>query len=211
MKAHWRKLAGLLPLSLEKKVYRSYFQSLHNEWEKGDKHAPPPHLLKQAVVSDYAKKFNIKILVETGTYLGDMVFAMQDQFAKIYSIELSPHFYAKAVARFSGNKKVTILQGDSGNVLNQLVPELKSAALFWLDGHYSGGQTAKGEKECPIYEELKAVFASPFEHVVLIDDARLFIGQHDYPTIEELKKFVIDLRPVSKFDFQNDVIIITSK
>ena len=83
------------------------------------------------------------------------------------------------------------MQGDSGNVLNQLVPELNSAALFWLDGHYSGGQTAKGEKECPIYEELKSILASSLEHIVLIDDARLFIGQHDYPTIEELKDFVI--------------------
>lgn len=210
MKSHWRKLAALLPPELEKRIYRSYFQSMYNEWEKREKKFPPPHLIKQQLLRRYATEKKISVLVETGTYLGDMVFAMQDQFEKIYSIELSHHFYEKAIQRFMKHKHVSILEGDSGEVLKSLVPILKTPALFWLDGHYSGGQTAKGKKECPIYEELKSIFNSPFDHVILIDDARLFIGQHDYPTVDELKQYVIQARPQSKIEFENDAIIITS-
>jgi len=34
---------------------------------------PPPHIIKQKIIRTYAKTFKINILVETGTYLGDMV------------------------------------------------------------------------------------------------------------------------------------------
>jgi hypothetical protein len=44
--------------------------------------------------------------------------------------------------------------------------------MFWLDRHYSGGFTAKGEKDCPIIEELDAISnGSHLKHSILIDDA----------------------------------------
>lgn len=57
---------------------------------------PPPHLIKQETVKEYAHKFSIDILIETGTYLGDMVFAMKDVFSQIYSIELDSDLCMKA-------------------------------------------------------------------------------------------------------------------
>ena len=209
MKSHWRKLAALLPLELEKKVYRSYYQSMHDEWAKGEKKFPPPHLLKQELLKQYAQQNHLSVLVETGTYLGDMVYAMQDQFKQIYSIELSPHFYQRAVQRFRKVENVKIIEGDSGKVLAHLVPQLTGPALFWLDGHYSGGQTAKGDKECPIYEELNSIFASSWGHTILIDDARLFVGENDYPTIDELESFVLTKKQQAAFELKNDSIAIT--
>ena len=53
------------------------------------------------------------------------------------------------------------------------------------------GITAKADIDTPIVEELKAVFQHPIKnHVILIDDARLFVGADDYPTIEGLKEIV---------------------
>jgi hypothetical protein len=83
---------------------------------------------------------------------------------------------------------------------------LQSEALFWLDGHYSGGLTAKGEKECPVYEELNSIFASPFQHFIFMDNARLFVGNNDYPTIAEMKDFVKLQKTSYYFSIENDCI-----
>ena len=157
------------------------------EWEKNGRPSPPPHIVKQLAIEEYQKKFDLKILVETGTYLGDMVEAQQNRFEKVYSIELSKKLFQRAIKRFKIHSHITILNGDSGIVLNKLITEIDKPALFWLDGHYSGGITAKGEKECPVLEELETILKSDLYHIILIDDARLFNGTHDYPTLDEIK------------------------
>lgn len=211
MKDHWRRLASLTPAFVEKKIYDIHFRYLHKQWEKGDRSLPPSHLVKQRMVKQYAAEGKHEILVETGTYMGDMIFAMQDVFRKIYSIELSPFFYQKALKRFKKYKHIKLTEGDSGKVLEALVPTLDASALFWLDGHYSGGTTALGDKECPIYEELSHILKSPLNHSIIIDDARLFVGKNDYPTVDDLQQFVSSKKPQSHFQFENDAIIITIK
>src|SRR5436190_6339757 len=57
-----------------------------------------PHTVKRRVVRDYAKRYGARTLVETGTYLGDMIAAMAGSFETLHSIELSDEFYAKARA-----------------------------------------------------------------------------------------------------------------
>ena len=105
------------------------------------------------------------------------------------------------------DKKITILQGDSGKVLFDLCIQITEPAIFWLDGHYSEGITAKGDKFCPIYEELSAIFQSQkLPHVLLIDDARLFIGKNDYPTISDLTDFILRNRPEASVSSENDII-----
>jgi hypothetical protein len=79
--------------------------------------------------------------------------------------------------------------------------------LFWLDGHYSGGITAKGRTDTPVAEELEHILTHPvMGHVVLIDDARCFVGQDHYPTLDELKEMILNKRPDWVFDVENDII-----
>lgn len=211
MKAHWRKIIELLPLQLQKSVFQNHFSKLHKQWLNDGKPFPPSHLSKQQHLLKWAASNNLKVLIETGTYMGDMVFAMQDAFKKIISIELADVFYLKAVKRFRKQGHIEIIHGDSGKVLRDVMPMIKENALIWLDGHYSGGLTAKGEKECPVFEELHHVFTSAFNHTILIDDARLFTGQNDYPTINALKQFVQQRKPSYDFLLDNDAIVITPK
>ena len=179
------------------------------EWEKNGRPFPPPHIIKQMAIEEYKNKFHIEILVETGTYLGEMVEAQLNNFSRIISIELSKKFYKRAKQKFKNNPKVELLQGDSGKKLNEVVPLLNGPALFWLDGHYSGGITAKGEKECPVPEELNTILKSPLPHIILIDDARLFNGTHDYPTIEQIKEIIRSNNRQYMVEIKDDIIRLT--
>lgn len=178
-----------------------------SNWEKSGKPLPPPHAYKQQVISEYKLKYNIETFVETGTYLGEMVEAQLKNFKQIFSIELGKDLYENAVKKFSNEKHVTIIEGDSGKVLNDIMRAVKTSAIFWLDGHYSEGITAKGEKVCPIYEELGVIFNAPaLKHVLLVDDARLFDGTNDYPSKDELIIFIKKHKPAAEIDIDGDII-----
>lgn len=86
-------------------------------WDKAGRPAPPPHIVKQKALRDYSKTYGLRILVETGTYLGDMVEAMKADFDRIYSIELSKDLHEKAAKKFADVKNVELIHGDSGTEL----------------------------------------------------------------------------------------------
>ena len=177
------------------------------KWEQNGCPVPPPHLVKQMTIAEYQQKYNISILVETGTFLGDMVEAQKRRFNQIFSIELGVDLYRNTLKRFRRNEHIKILLGDSGKVLPDILSEINEPAIFWLDGHYSAGITAKGDKDCPIYEELNAIFNSKkFNHILLIDDARCFNGEGDYPTIEDLSSFINSRDKNYTVEIKNDII-----
>jgi len=155
-------------------------------WSGSSGCAPPP--LKRMVICAYLRRFRLQSFVETGTYCGDTL-AMVAQDAKIQctSIELSPLYAQSARTRFKKYSNVKILEGDSGILITEVVKELNQPALFWLDGHYSAGDTAKGQVNTPVSQELAAILDSPIkDHVVLIDDVRHFDGSQDYPWLDEV-------------------------
>lgn len=178
-----------------------------NKWQKSSCPVPPPHIVKQMTIGEYHQKYQYTTLVETGTYKGDMVEAQKTRFKKIISIELGVDLYMKAKKRFNNDKNVIIVQGDSGKVLPKILLDINEPAIFWLDGHYSAGITAKGDKECPIFEELDSIFNSKkFNHILLIDDARCFLGEGDYPTIEKLTEYIRNKNEKYQVEVKHDII-----
>jgi len=108
-------------------------------------------------------------------------------FPRVHTIELDPVLAERAAARFASVPHVSVHPGDSGHVLRDLLPAIEGPCLFWLDGHYSGGITARGETDTPIRAELDAIAASGLRPVaILIDDVRVFGTDDAYPTIEEV-------------------------
>jgi hypothetical protein len=169
----------------------------------------PKHTQKQAVIRQFAQKYGIQYLVETGTCHGDMVAAMQKEFKKIISIELSQPFYQEVCERFKDVSNVELIHGDSAKELPQVVARLEERAIFWLDGHYSGIGTARGEKDTPVNEELRTILKPGLpDHIVLIDDARCFGTEPTYPTLEQLRQLVQSLRPGWIFEVAGDAIRI---
>mgnify|MGYP001806117693 FL=1 len=178
-------------------------------WERNGKPLPPPNKVKHNTIKAYAQKFSIHTLVETGTYLGDTIYACRNSFEKIYSIDLSIPLHEKAKKRFAGFSHITLLLGDSTTVLLDVIPQLQEPTLFWLDAHYCGGITGLGDLETPIWRELEAIFNHHItDHVILIDDARLFQGKNDYPTVEEIHNWVVSRRSHWVFEVADDIMVI---
>jgi hypothetical protein len=138
-----------------------------------------------------------------------MVEALKIDFDRIYSIELSPELHARAKERFRLDPHISILHGDSAKELGAVLAELQQPALFWLDGHYSSGPTAKGEKDTPVLDELAQIFATDeSRHVIVIDDARCFGTCAAYPRMDELVAFVREKRPDAEVIIESDCFIV---
>ncbi len=180
---------------------------LLREWEGQGRPVPPPAVYKQDTLRAYGRRFGLAVFIETGTYFGDTVRAVKDQFRRLYSVELSTDLARLARARFRGDPHITILRGDSETVLPGILAGVQEPCLFWLDGHYSEGVTALGRHATPILTELETIFAHPVKgHVILIDDARLFGQEKGYPTLEEMHRLAARSRPDLGFEVEDDII-----
>lgn len=161
---------------------------------------------KGRLVREYIKKFSIDTFIETGTYNGSMVAAITSHVKNVYSIELDEKLHILAREQFKDNPNIHIFCGDSGKLLPGILCSIKEPCLFWLDAHYSGDITAKGETNTPILQELDAILKSPHDHVILIDDARSYKGEDDYPSIETIKAIIHKVHPDWVFEVRDDII-----
>jgi hypothetical protein len=123
--------------------------------------------------------------VETGTFRGDTAAWAAAHFRQVTTIEMSAAIHAAAKARFGSLTNVRAIEGDSRAALGELLAGLAQPAIFWLDAHWSGLDTAGVEAECPVLDELARINASPQAHAVLVDDARLFCAPPPRPHLAE--------------------------
>lgn len=181
----------------------------YDHWKRQGSKGPAPYLHKQGLPLAYARRFGLGTFVETGTYAGDTVAHVLRDFRRVYSIELDDRLYRAAARRFRDQSHVRILHGDSATLLPRLLAELDEPALFWLDAHYSGGITARGNADTPIMTELRTILeADRRAHVILIDDARCFGDDPAYPRIEDVAALVRECRVHWAVEVSEDVIRI---
>ena len=161
-----------------------------SNWKKRGYLESSPQLVKQSVFLKYG--LDDAVWVETGTFLGTTTKYLSEFFPHVYSIEPEPKLYSSACKRFEG-KNVTLFNDVSENVFPSLLPTLSGNINFWLDGHYSAGITFKGEKDCPVEDELSAIelnFSNFDKLTILIDDVRCFLPVNDtyaeYPSVDYL-------------------------
>ena len=130
---------------------------------------PPRELVQQLRDACHTTHF-----IETGTHQGYTAQWAATCFSQVTTVEFSQELYTTATKKWAHLNNVNFLYGDSRRVLAQMVPELKSTAIFWLDAHWSGGPTYGQGDECPLLDELSIIINDSRPHVILIDDARLF-------------------------------------
>ncbi len=191
-------------------IYRAVQEQREvRRWNTRGRPSPPPHMIKRNTLLAYQQKHGIRVLVETGTFQGDMIYAMRNVFSRIISIELDHGLHTSAFRRFSKMKHVEVLWGNSSELLPAVLESIDEPALFWLDGHYSGPGTARGAEDTPILRELSCVLKDiSRNHVVLIDDAREFTGCDGYPTIGRLAEITLRLNPGASVRIADDIIRI---
>ncbi len=129
----------------------------------------------QKLVKTLQKQYNINIFVETGTYMGGTSVWASDHFKKVITIENSRSIFEKTSNRYKNVENIDFLYGNSKEHLKNIVLSLDEVAIFWLDAHWSGGETYGINDECPLIEEIKIINNTKLNHIILIDDARLFI------------------------------------
>lgn len=142
---------------------------------------------KRQLVIETGKTTGFKTLIETGTAHGAMVEACIPYFNLIHSIELQPNFFFECRNRFLNEPNVKIYFGDSATILPKLLQEIpNSPAIYWLDAHCSGGDTAGDPNNPPLEAEIAAVLKYRTRGIILIDDQHLTddelaLNQRMYP------------------------------
>jgi predicted O-methyltransferase YrrM len=177
-------------------------------WKLRGEPVRSPHLLKQRTVQEYAQRYGLRILVETGTYYGEMVTAMRNRFDAIYSVEYDPALAQRAQKKFASLQHVHILEGDSQQKVPELLQSLDQPALFWLDAGYYGWAGLQGDKQ-RLTSELEAILSDSVPgHVILMDDARGLNGQNGAPTVEQLQQRIEAQFPGRSVTVKHDILRI---
>lgn len=124
--------------------------------------------------SENFAKYPNKIFIETGSYVGDGIQqALDAGFENVISIELSDKYFNISSNRFINNPRVKVVKGNSYIVLPDILKDIEVPVTFWLDGHYSCGDTALGDYWAPLMQELEAIKRHKINtHTIMIDDMR---------------------------------------
>lgn len=118
-------------------------------------------------------KYQVKNFVETGTYLGETTEWASRYFEKVYSFEAAETLYKKTRERLGSIKNIQFIFGESDKELANI--NISDSAIFWLDAHYSEGETFNGE--VPLLKELEIINSMNIDSYIFIDDARLILAK----------------------------------
>lgn len=190
-------------------------RDLNNErkWLRAGRPLAAPDSVKRKLMLWMARKQDIHVLVETGTYHGGTVRVLQKFFKQVYSIEVDDTLYKEAAAMFKNYDHIKIIKGDSAVEISKVLSKLKEPAVFWLDAHYSAGETGQGKELSSLQVEieliLKQIKKKKFNHVLLLDDARDFWGSNGYPNLIDVHDLVIKEFPAGYvFDLIDGIVRI---
>jgi hypothetical protein len=141
--------------------------------------------------------------IETGTYLGDGIKKVLNNYSAIHSIELSEKWYEYNVEQFKEEPSVKMHLGDSKKILPELLNNIQEPVTIFLDAHYSGKLTSFGDEETPLLFELEILKNRPYDDIIIIDDCRL-LGKSgtcgcepDHPIYPEMH---YDWRDITEYD-----------
>jgi hypothetical protein len=195
--------------AIKRRLTPSYFL-----WRMSGFKAPSPqfvkiNVLKRNGIADGA-------WVETGTYLGDTTrfLARNFQQNKVITLEPDERIYRFAVYRLRKFKNIEFINGSSELEFDNVLSKLQGSVNFWLDGHFSGDITFKGDLLSPVIKELEMIqkHISRIKKVcVLIDDIRDFNDDSDsgYPSLNYLVDWANKNNLI--WQIEHDIFIARSK
>ena len=151
--------------------------------------------------------------VETGTFRGDGARRLAALFPEVVTVELSHKLHAAAAKNLADVPNIRALHGNSAELLPKLADQAVPT-LWFLDGHFSMGETAGAASECPVLDELAAIAGGSDRDAIVVDDARLFLARplppHNpdhWPTMPEIVDAIRFAKPGYYITIINDQII----
>jgi hypothetical protein len=154
--------------------------------------------------------------VETGTYLGDTTKFLTRNFQqnKVITLEPDERIYRFTAHRLRKFKNIEFINGSSELEFDNVLSKLQGSVNFWLDGHFSGDITFKGDLFSPVIKELEMIekHISRMKKVcVLIDDIRNFNDDSEsgYPS----RNYLVDWANKNNLNWliEHDIFIAGSK
>jgi hypothetical protein len=146
--------------------------------------------------------------VETGTFHGETTRHIAPLVSKVYSMEIDAAAARVARQNCAAFPNVRIIEEPSEIALSTVLREMSGVTLFWLDAHYQLGMT-RGKQRCPLFNELDAIFAAThIEPVIMIDDARKFLGVNGWPSLASIQRYVARHAPGLSLRVSQDMIAI---
>ena len=144
--------------------------------------------------------------IETGSFRGEGIdLAIKSGFDFVYSIELSVKFFNQCKEKFKTNPNVEIIFGDSSFELKALLNKKNNIPFtYWLDGHYSGDDTARGSKDSPLIEELNAIFKRNINgETIYIDDMRIYKNFDQELNLNSIIEIITKYKSHSRISFED--------
>ena len=153
----------------------------------------------------------VRRAVESGTFMGESTKKLAGIFEQVETIELSRYIALKCWVRLLPYRNVRLRCGDSAKLLRPST----EPTFYWLDGHWSGGETAGEQRQCPLLAEIEATSPGTFGDWYLIDDAHLFTGPvppwldpAQWPTVDQIRTAVTEARRGYELLVRNDLDLI---
>jgi len=106
-------------------------------------------------------KFDIKTVIETGTYHGMTTSWLSKNFEKVHTTEINKAYHAEAIKNLHGVTNVTFHLSDSVKALPNILKECNNKTIIFLDAHWY---------ENPVLKELEMVAQSGLKPIIAIHD-----------------------------------------
>ncbi|MCL2179940.1 MAG: hypothetical protein FWB83_02335 [Treponema sp.] len=157
-----------------------------------------PYFPKDMVIK-LAEISKADTFIETGTHYGGTSKWASTQFKKVHTIELSEFIFNKTKDELLSYGNISPYLGDSSNLLSEILKNIDSNLVFWLDGHYAGGGTAGIDNPCPLLKEIEIIIKRKNEDIIVIDDARCLLEDTSWPSLYQLYKKIETTSVEKKF------------
>jgi len=137
-------------------------------------------------INELRKRYEVKTIIETGTWKGNTALVLSTLFDKVITIEINDDFFNEA-DWLEDRDNITRLLGDSAywlNIYGKLNYKKEEPVMIFLDAHSFGNG-------CPLYKEIDSLIENDMNEVILV--------VHDclVPSNEQLGYDVYENVPIS--------------
>ncbi len=170
----------------------------------------PYSYTKFRLINSVRQRTNANVFVEAGTFKGVMSARCASVFQQVYTVELDKNLASRAGKYLARKQNVYVVQGDAIQVIPVLLQSDQiNNVLIFLDGHFSGGDTAKGDLVEPAVAAIKKI--TPYKNkirAIIIDDFRNFGSEYDYPTKSELLQAIEQTFAKCRLSVFSDLVVV---